>query len=223
MKNFNLEKSWLEVLKDEFEKDYFNDLFRFINDQYGSKIIFPKRENLFRAFDLTPFNKVKVVIIGQDPYHGENQANGLAFSVNDGIKLPPSLKNIYKEILSDIGGEMPENGDLSIWAEQGVLLINSVLTVESGKAGSHQKKGWEKFTDRVIEELSERKEGLVFLLWGNYAKNKGEFINRDKHLVLETTHPSPFSAYNGFLGCRHFSQVNSYLQKNGQNTIEWFK
>lgn len=221
MKKVVIEKSWEEVLGNEFEKDYFVKLVDFVEKEYSNKEIFPEMKNIFRAFNETSFEQVKVVILGQDPYHGAGQAEGLCFSVPEGVKMPPSLKNIFKEIKDDIGGEMPENGSLENWARQGVLLLNSTLTVEAGKAGSHQKKGWEEFTDEVIKILNIERENLVFILWGNYAKKKGSFIDRERHLVLEAAHPSPFSAYNGFFGCKHFSKTNDYLKGNGLNVIKW--
>lgn len=219
--SIKIEASWKTILKDEFEKPYFKSLKEFVRKEYLSKTIYPKPEDLFRAFNLCPFDKVKVVILGQDPYHGPKQANGLCFAVHKGINNPPSLKNILKEIESDLNIKTKEDGDLSRWAEQGVLLLNSTLTVQAGNAGSHQNKGWEEFTDAVINKLSNNKEDLVFILWGNYAKNKGQLIDRDKHLVLESGHPSPFSAYNGFFGCKHFSKTNNYLKKRGIKEINW--
>ncbi len=225
-KEVKIEDSWKAVfLEDEFAKPYFKDLADFVREEYKSGTIYPKPINIFRAFDLCPFNKVKVVIIGQDPYHGPNQANGLCFAVGGTggveVAMPPSLKNIFKEIESDIGIAPENNGDLSRWAKQGVLLLNATLTVRSNTPGSHQKKGWEEFTDAVIEKLSNEKSGLVFMLWGNYAKKKGEKIDRKKHLVLEAQHPSPFSAYNGFFGCKHFSKANKYLKEKGAREIDW--
>ena len=224
-KELKIEDSWKAILKGEFAKPYFKDLSSFVREEYKTGIIYPKSQNIFRAFDLCQFNKVRVVIIGQDPYHGPNQANGLCFSVGGaseiGVALPPSLKNIFKEIKSDLNISPEQTGDLSRWAKQGVLLLNATLTVGSNKPGSHQKKGWEEFTDAVIEKLSKEKEGLAFILWGNYAKKKGEKIDREKHLVLEAQHPSPFSAYNGFFGCKHFSKANKYLQKRGEREIDW--
>lgn len=221
MKKVVIEKSWSERLRGEFSKDYFVKLVDFVEKEYSNKVIFPEQNNIFRAFDETPFEKVKVVILGQDPYHGVGQAEGLCFSVPEGVRMPPSLKNIFKEIKDDIGGEMPKNGNLEHWAKQGVLLLNSTLTVEAGKAGSHQKKGWEEFTDKVIKILDIERENLVFILWGNYAKKKGSLIDRERHLVLEAVHPSPFSAYNGFFGCQHFSKTNDYLKENGLDMIKW--
>lgn len=220
-KDVKIEESWKEALKDEFEKPYFKDLSSFVKQEYLSKTIYPNPKDIFRAFDMCPFDKVKVVILGQDPYHGVKQANGLCFAVHENISLPPSLQNIFKEIKNDIGIEPEKNGDLSRWAKQGVLLLNSTLTVRAGDAGSHQGKGWEEFTDAAIKKLSDEREHLVFILWGNYAKQKGKVIDRNKHLVLESAHPSPFSAYNGFFGCKHFSKANEYLKKCGEGEVDW--
>ncbi len=217
----NLEPSWKKVLQEEFSKEYFITLARFITSEYLTKTIYPKPKDLFRAFELCPFNKVKVVIIGQDPYHGPNQANGLSFAVHENIPLPPSLKNIFKEIESDLHITSIQNGDLSRWAEQGVLLLNATLTVQADNPGSHQNKGWEIFTDTAVQKLSDEKENLVFILWGNYAKKKGLVIDRTKHLVIESQHPSPFSAHNGFFGSKPFSQTNAYLKKQGLQEIAW--
>lgn len=217
-----IEKSWKNILADEFEKDYFKSLTSFVKKEYSSGItIFPPGNKIFAAFDATPFNDVKVVILGQDPYHGVNQANGLCFSVNPGIDCPPSLINIFKEIKEDIGADMPANGDLSRWAEQGVLLLNSTLTVRAHQAASHQGKGWEEFTDRAITLLAEHRENLVFMLWGSYAIKKGAFIDKSKHLVLTSPHPSPLSAYRGFFGNHHFSKANEYLVSHGKSPIKW--
>ncbi len=220
-KDVKIEESWKAILKDEFSRSYFKDLSNFVREEYKSGIIYPSPENIFRAFDLCPFGNVKVVIIGQDPYHGVGQANGLCFAVGEEIKLPPSLQNIFKEIESDLNVAPLKNGDLSRWAKQGVLLLNATLTVSANTPGSHQKKGWEEFTDAVIEKLSEERENLVFILWGNYAKKKGEKIDRKKHLVLEAQHPSPFSAYSGFFGSKHFSKANKYLKDKGLKEIDW--
>lgn len=211
---------WLTLLEKEFEKSYFAELTDFVKKEYVSKTVFPHPKNLFRAFDLTPPDSLRAVILGQDPYHGVGQAHGLCFSVEKGVAVPPSLKNIYKEIKSDIGKMKDESGDLSHWAQQGVLLLNATLTVEKGRAGSHQGKGWEEFTDAVVAALNENYEHVVFMLWGNFAKQKGAHIDRAKHLVLESAHPSPFSA-SGFLGCRHFSKANEYLVAHGKKPIEW--
>lgn len=221
--SIQLEDSWKGVLDGEFDKGYMMQLREFLkNEQTEGRIIYPPNKLIFNAFNHTPFNNVKIVVIGQDPYHGVNQAHGLSFSVQKGITVPPSLQNIFKELQTDIPGfRLPDHGDLTSWADQGVLLLNATLTVEAAKPGSHQKKGWEKFTDRVISELSARRSGLVFLLWGRYAQTKGELIDNDKHYILKAAHPSPFSAYSGFFGCKHFSKANEYLNKNGQKEIDW--
>lgn len=216
-----IEESWNIVLKEEFEKPYFKKLIEFLKEEKETKTIYPKGSTIFNAFNSTPFDKVKVIILGQDPYHGENQAHGLCFSVQKGVKTPPSLANIYKELRSDINHQTPSHGCLQEWAAQGVFLLNSILTVEANKAASHQNKGWEIFTDAVIEKLSNEREHLIFMLWGNYAKNKANFIDQTKHLVLTAAHPSPFSAYNGFLGCKHFSKANDYLLSINQQPIDW--
>lgn len=220
--NVKIEPSWHTELADEFEKPYFTELTAFVKKEYKDGTVYPPPKNIFRAFDLCPFEKVKVVILGQDPYHGERQANGLAFAVDERESVPPSLKNIFKEIESDV--EKPlvyTDGDLSRWAEQGVLLLNATLTVRAHAAGSHQDQGWELFTDAAIHALSNKREHLVFMLWGNYAKAKGAHIDRSKHMVLEASHPSPFSASNGFFGCKHFSKANEYLIAHEQTPIEW--
>ena len=219
--NVKIEESWKNILADEWKKDYFVKLTEFIRNEYATGQIFPPGKEIFAAFDATPFDDVKVVIIGQDPYHDVNQANGLCFSVRDGIPFPPSLLNIFKEIQNDIGTPIPQSGDLSRWAKQGVLLLNSTLTVRAHNAGSHQNKGWEQFTDEVILQLAQRKENLVFILWGAYAIKKGAFINRMKHLVLTSPHPSPLSAHRGFFGNKHFSTANEYLIKHGKTPIMW--
>lgn len=216
-----IEESWKKVLSDEFEKPYFKELASFVREEYLNKKIYPAPKDILRAFELCPFEKVKVVILGQDPYHGAKQANGLSFAVHEDIALPPSLKNIFKEIESDTGTKPKAHGDLVRWAEQGVLLLNATLTVRASTPGSHQKKGWEEFTDAVIKKLSDEREHLVFMLWGNYAKNKGAFIDRSKHLVLESAHPSPFSADSGFFGNKHFSKANEYLKENDLQEIDW--
>jgi uracil-DNA glycosylase len=216
-----IEQSWNNILQEEFGKDYFKNLTNFVREEYKTKKVFPPPNRIFAAFDECPFHNVKVVILGQDPYHGEGQANGLSFSVNDEVKLPPSLQNIYKEIKSDIGAVGDNSGNLLKWARQGVLLLNATLTVESNKPGSHQSKGWEMFTDSVVKILSDQKEDLVFLLWGAYAKKKGAIIDRERHLVLEAAHPSPFSVDKGFYGCKHFSRTNEYLNKMGIGDIKW--
>lgn len=220
MSEVKIDKTWKKVLKSEFQKSYWKELTEFVRSQYLSAKVYPPAKNIFRAFDLCPLNKVKVVIVGQDPYHGERQANGLSFAVNDGITLPPSLKNIYKEIQNDLGIVPQLSGDLSRWASQGVLMLNSVLTVAAGMPASHKNKGWEKFTDAAIKTLNENRQNIVYLLWGKYAQTKGEVINREKNLVLISGHPSPYSA-NLFFGNHHFSQCNKYLVKNHIKPINW--
>lgn len=220
--NVHIEPSWAKHLKGEFEKSYFVALTAFVKKEYQDGIVYPSPKNIFRAFDLCPFENVKVVILGQDPYHGARQANGLAFAVDEKEVVPPSLKNIFKEIESDLGKSLVHtDGDLSRWAKQGVLLLNATLTVRAHVAGSHQEKGWEQFTDAVIRALSEERARLVFILWGNYAKAKGAHIDRSKHVVLEAPHPSPFSVHTGFFGCKHFSKANSYLAECGREPIDW--
>lgn len=217
-----IEKSWEEVLRAEFEKPYFRELSKKVHEAYlGNIPIYPPPESLFHAFELCPFTAVKVVILGQDPYHGAGQAHGLCFSVQDGIKTPPSLQNIYKELRSDLKIAIPPSGNLERWAKQRVLLLNATLTVEGGRPGSHQGIGWEQFTDSVIQKISDEKEHVVFLLWGKYAQVKGNRIDVTKHLVLTAPHPSPLSAYSGFFGCKHFSKANEYLKKHGKEPIEW--
>lgn len=216
-----IEDSWKEALAGEFAQAYFTDLTKFVKNEYSNKTVYPAPKNIFSAFSACPFNQVKVVILGQDPYHGEGQANGLCFAVPEGVDLPPSLKNIFKEIESDLGIKPIQNGDLTRWAKQGVLLLNATLTVRANSAGSHQNKGWEQFTDAVIKTLSKKREGIVFLLWGNYARRKGAQIDRIKHLVLESAHPSPLSAYAGFFGNKHFRKTNEYLKNKNQKTIDW--
>lgn len=216
-----IEQSWKEVLKEEFNKEYFIKVASFVKEEYATKKVFPPADKIFNAFNLCTFENVKVVIIGQDPYHGDNQANGLSFSVSDGIRIPPSLINIYKEIKSDLGINPPSSGNLERWAKQGVLLLNATLTVQKGTPNSHQGKGWEQFTDAVIKQISDRKENVVFILWGAYAKKKGEIIDRDKHYIIESPHPSPFSADRGFFGSKPFSKTNEYLKLNGLNEIKW--
>lgn len=216
-----IEKSWKELLNEEFEKEYFYKLTSFVREEYKRKTIYPKASKIFNAFDLCPFDKVKVVILGQDPYHEPNQAHGLCFSVLEPTPAPPSLKNIFKEINLDLGIQPLESGDLTRWATQGVLLLNATLTVEAHKAGSHQGKGWEEFTDSVIAHLANKKKGLVFLLWGSYAQRKGELINPQQHLVLRSVHPSPLSAHRGFFGNNHFSKANAYLSSQGLSPIDW--
>ncbi len=220
--NVNIESSWKERLKDEFDKPYFSNLASFVKAEYSNSTCYPKGSHIFAAFDHCSFDNVKVVIIGQDPYHGEGQANGLCFSVSDGIPMPPSLINIFKEIESDLGIVFPATGNLERWAKQGVLLLNATLTVRAHQAGSHQNKGWEQFTDAIIRCISDEKENVIFLLWGGYAKKKGAKIDTSKHHVLTSGHPSPLSANRGYwFGNRHFSKVNAYLSKIGQTTIKW--
>ncbi len=216
-----IEESWKRRLAPEFEKDYFVKLTDFVRNEYMTTTVYPPGNLIFNSFNLCPFDKVKVVIIGQDPYHGPGQAQGLCFSVNDGIPFPPSLVNIFKEIQSDLGTPMPASGSLVRWAQQGVLLLNATLTVRAHQAGSHQNRGWEEFTDAAIHALAEEKENLVFILWGSYAQKKGSFIDRSKHLVLQSVHPSPLSAYAGFFGNKHFSKANDYLKAHGKEPIQW--
>lgn len=217
-----LERSWLQRLEPEFEKDYMKNLRKFLKSEKESKkTIYPKVDEYFAALNLTPLDKVKVVIIGQDPYHGPGQAHGLSFSVRDGVRFPPSLLNIFKELKDDLGISMPKKGDLTHWAEQGVLLLNAVLTVEAGKANAHQGKGWEQFTDQVIATLNKNQEHIVYILWGSYAQKKAAFVDRRKNLVLESAHPSPLSSHRGFFGSRPFSRTNQYLRENGIKEIDW--
>ena len=216
-----IEESWLNELADVWDKDYFVRLTQFVRDEYRTKQIFPPGRQIFAAFDATPFNDVKVVILGQDPYHDVGQANGLCFSVNDGIAFPPSLLNIFKEVHDDTGAPIPTSGDLTRWARQGVLLLNATLTVQAHRAGSHQNRGWELFTDEVISHLANHREHLVFILWGSYAARKGAFIDRTRHLVLTSPHPSPLSAHRGFFGNHHFSLANNYLRQHGIAPIVW--
>ena len=219
--NVRIDESWRQVLQPEFDKPYFELLTNFVRNAYRTTQCFPPAGQIFRAFDLCPFNRVRVVIIGQDPYHDFNQAHGLCFSVQDGVRVPPSLENIYKELNRDLGKPIPTSGNLTHWAEQGVLLLNATLTVEAHRAGSHQGKGWEELTDAAIQALNNQRENVVFMLWGSYAQRKGQFIDRRRHLVLTAVHPSPLSAYRGFIGCGHFSQANAYLQQHGQTPIHW--
>lgn len=212
---------WKAILREEFEKPYFATLTDFVKAEYAAGQIFPMGRNIFRAFDKCPFEKLKVVIIGQDPYHGEGQANGLCFSVNDGVPFPPSLQNIFKEVSSDTGAPIPTSGNLDRWAEQGVLLLNSVLTVRAHQAASHAGRGWEQFTDAVVRAIAERKSGVVYMLWGSYAQRKGAIANPANNLILKSVHPSPLSSYKGFFGCRHFSQANQYLKSIGKSEIIW--
>jgi uracil-DNA glycosylase len=222
MKDVAIESSWKARLTDEFQKPYFKDLAAFVKQEYEDGVVYPAPKNIFRAFDLCPFDQVKVVILGQDPYHGPKQAVGLSFAVEDHVQLPPSLRNIFKEIESDLDAPLKHtDGDLTRWATQGVLLLNATLTVRARTAGSHQGHGWEQFTDAVIQKLSEEREHLVFILWGNYAKAKGAHIDRSKHLVIESAHPSPFSASNGFFGSKPFSKTNAYLAEHGEKPIDW--
>lgn len=216
-----IEESWRTHLQGEFDKPYFATLTQFVRSEYATRQIFPPGRQIFNAFDLCPFDCVKVVIIGQDPYHDDGQANGLCFSVNPGTPFPPSLQNIFKEISDDLGRPMPTDGDLSRWARQGVLLLNATLTVRAHQAGSHQGKGWEQFTDAVIHELSAHRDHLVFMLWGSYAKAKGAQIDTSRHCILTAAHPSPLSAYRGFFGCHHFSLANAYLTSHGLTPIDW--
>lgn len=216
-----IDASWKSVLQDEFEKPYFAQLTNFVRNEYKTKKIFPPGNMIFSAFDHCPFDKVKVVIIGQDPYHNDGQAHGLCFSVNTGVDFPPSLINIFKEIERDLGKPTPTSGNLERWAEQGVLLLNATLTVQAHSAGSHQGRGWETFTDAVIRKVAEEKVHVVFMLWGNYAQQKGAVVDGQQHLVLKSVHPSPLSAYRGFIGCGHFSAANNYLIEKGLSPIHW--
>ena len=217
-----LEPSWLNVLGGEFDQPYMQQLREFLVQQKGAgRVIYPPSSQWFSAFNSTPFDQVRVVILGQDPYHGPNQAHGLCFSVMPGVKVPPSLMNIFKELQDDLAVQPPAHGCLTSWAEQGVLLLNATLTVEQANAGAHQGKGWERFTDQAIRALNDQRDGIVFLLWGSYAQKKGAFIDQSRHLVLKSVHPSPLSAYRGFLGCKHFSTANNYLQQRGQLAIDW--
>lgn len=219
--NVRIEESWHKALAEQWEMPYFKTLTDFVRAQYATTTVYPPASKIFAAFDACPFDKVKVVILGQDPYHGPGQANGLCFSVNPGVPYPPSLINIFKEVSSDTGAAAPSDGDLSRWARQGVFMLNSVLTVEQGRAASHASRGWETLTDAAIAALSAHREHLVFLLWGSYAINKGKLIDRSKHLVLTSVHPSPLSAHRGFFGNRHFSRANEYLQAHGITPIQW--
>ncbi len=216
-----IESGWKEQLEEEFTRPYFQSLIEFVKSEYQSQRVFPPGSLIFSAFDHCPFEELRVVIVGQDPYHGAGQANGLCFSVNDGVPFPPSLQNIFKEIRDDLGRPFPPTGNLERWADQGVLLLNATLTVRAGQAGSHQNKGWEEFTDAVLRTVSENKENVVFILWGAYAQKKGAFIDTDKHYVLKSPHPSPFSANNGFFGCKHFSKANQFLSSKGLRIVDW--
>ncbi len=220
--SIKLHPSWLGVIGDEFDQPYMDKLKQFLaGEKSKGKVIYPAGSNWFAAFNDTPFDQVKVVILGQDPYHGPHQAHGLCFSVLPGVVVPPSLRNMYQELQTDVGMSAPGHGCLTSWAEQGVLLLNATLTVEQGNAGAHQGQGWEQFTDRAVQALNEQREGLVFLLWGSYAQKKGAFIDTAKHLVLKAPHPSPLSAYRGFFGCKHFSLTNQYLIQKGLSAIDW--
>ena len=216
-----ISESWKNLLQEEFNKPYFEELTRFVKSEYSAGQVFPAGRNIFRAFDKCPFDKLKVVIIGQDPYHGVGQANGLCFSVDDGVQYPPSLQNIFKEIHDDIGSPIPSSGNLDRWAEQGVLLLNAVLTVRAHQAASHAGRGWEQFTDAVVRTIAQRKEGVVYMLWGNYAQRKGQIADPERNLILKSVHPSPLSVYRGFFGCKHFSKANDYLIQQGKEPIAW--
>ena len=221
MADVRIAEDWKRVIGEEFSKPYFEELISFVKQEYATSQVFPAGRNIFRAFDKCPFDKVKVVIIGQDPYHGDGQANGLCFSVNEGVPFPPSLKNIFKEVHDDVGTPIPTSGELDRWAEQGVLLLNSVLTVKAHNAASHAGHGWEIFTDAVVRAIAERKEGVVYMLWGSYAQRKGAIANPERNLILHSVHPSPLSSYRGFFGCKHFSKTNTYLTSKGKTPIEW--
>ena len=216
-----ISESWKNLLQEEFDKPYFEELTRFVKSEYSAGQVFPAGRNIFRAFDKCPFDRLKVVIIGQDPYHGVGQANGLCFSVDDGVQYPPSLQNIFKEIHDDIGSPIPSSGNLDRWAEQGVLLLNAVLTVRAHQAASHAGRGWEQFTDAVVRTIAQRKEGVVYMLWGNYAQRKGQIADPKRNLILKSVHPSPLSVYRGFFGCKHFSKTNDYLIQQGKEPIVW--
>lgn len=221
MAEVRIAEDWKAVVGEEFSKPYFEELIGFVKQEYATSQVFPAGRNIFRAFDKCPFDNVKVVIIGQDPYHGDGQANGLCFSVNEGVPFPPSLKNIFKEVHDDVGAPIPTSGDLDRWAEQGVLLLNSVLTVKAHNAASHAGRGWERFTDAVVRAIAERKEGVVYMLWGSYAQRKGAIANPERNLILHSVHPSPLSSYRGFFGCKHFSKANDYLKSQGKEPIVW--
>ena len=214
-------EDWKEILREEFSKSYFEELTSFVRGEYGSGVVYPAGRNIFRAFDCCPFDKIKVVIIGQDPYHGPGQANGLCFSVGEGVPFPPSLRNILQEVHADVGAPIPSSGELERWAAQGVLLLNAVLTVRAHEAASHAGRGWERFTDAVVKAIAERKEGVVYMLWGSYAQKKGAIADPSKNLILKAVHPSPLSAYRGFFGCKHFSAANDYLTSVGKTPIRW--
>ncbi|MCT4639509.1 MAG: uracil-DNA glycosylase [Bacteroidales bacterium] len=212
---------WCQILNSEFESDYFKQLNNFVESERANGVIYPPKDLVYNAFNKTAFDNIKIVILGQDPYHGEGQAHGLSFSVPEGVKIPPSLRNIYKELNSDVGIDIPQHGNLKRWAEQGVLLLNATLTVRANSAGSHQKKGWETFTDNTIKAISDNSDYVVFMLWGNYAQKKEALIDDQKHLILKSVHPSPLSARRGFMGCKHFSQANKYLSDKGKEVINW--
>jgi uracil-DNA glycosylase len=219
--NLKIEESWLSALEDEFQKDYFQNLVAFVKEEYQKYTVYPAGKNIFAAFNHTPLPAVRVVLLGQDPYHGPGQAHGLCFSVPDGVEFPPSLKNIFKELQDDLGVEIPQSGNLTKWAKQGVFLLNATLTVRRGQAGSHQGKGWEEFTDQVIRTISDLRSGIVFLLWGSYAQKKEQLIDTNRHFVLKAPHPSPLSAHRGFFGSKHFSKTNNILSENGLSKIDW--
>lgn len=221
MADVRIAQDWKALLGEEFDKPYFEELVGFVREEYAAGEVYPAGRNIFRAFDKCPFDRLKVVIIGQDPYHGPGQANGLCFSVSEGVQFPPSLQNIFKEVSDDVGAPMPQNGELERWAEQGVLLLNAVLTVRAHQAASHAGRGWEKFTDAVVRVIAERKEGVVYMLWGNYAQRKGSIADPKRNLILRAVHPSPLSAYRGFFGCKHFSMANDYLRSVGKEPIVW--
>ena len=219
--NVRIAEDWKELLQEEFEKPYFAELVDFVKSEYASQQVFPAARNIFRAFDKCPLENLKVVIIGQDPYHGDGQANGLCFSVDDGVDFPPSLRNILKEVSEDTGAPIPSSGNLDRWAEQGVLMLNAVLTVRAHEAASHAGRGWEKFTDAVVRQVAEKKKGVVYMLWGSYAQKKGAMVDASQNLVLKAVHPSPLSVYRGFFGSRHFSKANDYLAALGKESIKW--
>ena len=221
MVDVRIAEDWKEILKEEFSKPYFEELVSFVKEEYGAGVVYPAGRNIFRAFDCCPLDKLKVVIIGQDPDHGPGQANGLCFSVGEGVPFPPSLRNILQEVSSDVGAPVPLSGELERWAEQGVLLLNAVLTVRAHEAASHAGRGWERFTDAVVKAIAERKEGVVYMLWGSYAQKKGAIADPSKNLILKAVHPSPLSAYRGFFGCKHFSRANDYLVSRGAEPIVW--
>ena len=221
MADVRIAEDWKAILQEEFDKPYFEELVSFVKEEYSRGTVYPAGRNIFRAFDRCPVDKLKVVIIGQDPYHGPGQANGLCFSVGEGVPFPPSLQNILKEVRDDVGAPMPLSGELERWAEQGVLLLNAVLTVRAHEAASHAGHGWERFTDAVVRAIAERKEGIVYMLWGSYAQKKGSIADPSRNLILKAVHPSPLSAYRGFFGCKHFSAANAYLTSIGKESIEW--